>query len=91
MQKALTPPATRLLYILHRGLTKIRNLALNSGQEQIADLADALEILPGMVENWNADHSEMAHFVLQNYQSKYPGRAYDYVSQLERLDVPERF
>ena len=58
---------------------------------RIADLADALEILPGMVENWNADHSEMAHFVLQNYQSKYPGRAYDYVSQLERLDVPERF
>jgi hypothetical protein len=44
-----------------------------------------------MVENWNNDQSEMAHFVLQNYQSKYSGRAYDYVGQLERQDVPERF
>jgi len=91
MQKTSTPAAARLLYILHRGLTEIRNLALDSGQGQIADLADALEILPGMVENWNDDKSEMAHFVLQNYQSKYPGRAYDYVGQLDRQQVPERF
>jgi hypothetical protein len=91
MQKATTPPTTQLLYILHRGLTEIRNLALNSGQEQIADLADALEIVPGMVENWNNEHSEMAHFVLQNYQSKYPGRAYDYVGHLERQDAPGQF
>jgi hypothetical protein len=91
MEKTSTLPATQLLYILHRGLTEIRNLALASGQEQIADLADALEILPGMIENWNNDQSEMAHFVLQAYQSKYPSRAYDYVGQLERQDVPEQY
>ena len=91
MEKTSTSPATRLLYILHRGLTEIRNLALNSGNEQIADLADALEILPGMIENWNQEQSEMAHFVLQAYQNKYPGRAYDYVGELDRQDVPEGF
>ncbi len=91
MEKMSTSPATRLLYILHRGLTEIRNLALASGQEQIADLADALEILPGMIENWNDDHAEMARFVLRAYQNKYPGRAYDYVGQLDRQDTPERF
>src|SRR5262245_52204882 len=37
----------RLLYVLHLGLAEIRNLALAASQQQIADLADAMEILPG--------------------------------------------
>ena len=81
----------RLLYILHYGLCDIRNLALGQGHDEIAELADALEILPGMIDHWDEDRADMVHFVLANYQSKYPGRAFDYVAHAEQYDTPERF
>jgi hypothetical protein len=83
--------AKRLLYILHRGLIEIRNLALAQGQEQIADLADALEILPGFFERWQDSHLEMIRFVLRTYQGKYPGGAYDYLANLDRYPPPDHF
>jgi hypothetical protein len=83
--------AKRLLFILHRGLTQARNLALAQGQSQIADLTDALEILPGLLDRWNDDHLEMIRFVLKSYQDKYPGQAYDYLANLDQYDPPERF
>lgn len=87
------PPdlARRLLYILHRGLTEVRNLALAAEAEQIADLADALEILPGMMDRWDDDQREIARFVLENYQKKYPGGGYDYLAHLEKYPPPERY
>jgi hypothetical protein len=69
----------------------MRNLALGAGQEQIADLADALEILPGMVDRWKDDHLEMIRFVLRSYQDKYIGRAYDHLAGLETYDPPDQF
>ena len=81
----------RLLYILHYGLADIRSLALGAGHEQIADLADALEILPGIIDHWEEDRADLIHFVLRNYQDKYPGRAFDYSAHIERDAPPERF
>ncbi len=86
------PPdlAKRLLFILHRGLTEVRNLA-GEGQEQIAELADALEILPGIIDHWEDNHLERIRFVLRTYEDKYPRRAYDYLAYLEKYEPPERF
>ena len=82
----------RLLYIIHRGLTQARNLALGQNCEQIADLADALEILPGYVkEDCSEDDVEMIRFVLRNYQEKYPGSCYDYTAMLDQYDPPDRY
>ncbi len=81
----------RLLYILHQGLVQTRNLALARGDDQIADLADALEILPGMISCWNDSHLEMVHFVLKTYQDKYPGGTYDYLANLDKYAPPEKF
>ena len=81
----------RLLFILHRGLTEARNLSLGAGQEQIADLADALEILPGIIEHWEDDRLESIRFVLRNYEDKYPNSSYDYSAYLEKYEPPERF
>jgi hypothetical protein len=80
----------RLLYILHLGLTEIRNLALAAKHEQIADLADAMEILPGFVNECGEDDVEMIRFVLKTYQDKYHS-AFDYPTRFERYEAPERF
>ena len=80
----------RLLYILHLGLAEIRNLAHGSGNEQIADLADAMEILPGFVDRLSEDDLEMIRFVLKNYQDKYHS-SFDYPARFEHYEAPERF
>jgi hypothetical protein len=80
----------RVLYVLHHGLTELRNRALQ-GDAQAADLADALEILPGMLLDWNDERCEMARWVLNDYQSKYPGLAFDYFKYLTEYPVPDRF
>jgi len=81
----------RLLFILHRGLTEARNLALAQGNEQIADLADALEILPRYVQGCNEEDVELIRFVLKTYQDKYPGSNYDYLAYFEKYDPPQRY
>ena len=82
--------------ILRRGalllvLAIVSPLALAAQQEQIADLADALEILPGLLDHWDEKDAETIRFVLRNYQEKYPGSAYDFVASLEQQAPPERF
>lgn len=78
----------RILFILHRGFTEVRNLALIGGStEQIADLADALEIIPGMLLRWDADQWDMLRFVLKNYEDKYPTGRFDYTPYLDRYPV----
>jgi hypothetical protein len=80
----------RLLYILHLGLTEIRNLALAGEHEQIADLADAMEILPGFVHECSEEDLELIRFVLKTYQDKYHS-AFDYPARFEHHEPPERF
>ena len=81
----------RLLFILHRGLTEIRNLALREGNEQIAELADALEIVPGHALNCPEDKLELIRYALQNYQAKFPESAYNHVAYLDQYDPPDRY
>jgi len=58
----------RILYILHMGLVEIRKLALSRNAEQIADLADALEIVPVLC----LDESEgTLRECLKAYSSRY--------------------
>lgn len=90
MNDTQTEISRRLLYILHRGLTQIRNLASAGGSEQIAELADTLEILPGMVDHWKDEDLEMVRFVLRNYEAKFPS-SYNYLAAFEDNPVPERF
>jgi hypothetical protein len=73
----------RLAYVLHLGLVEARNLALAEGHLQIADLADALEVLPRLMENCKEDDLEMVRLVLREYQAKYHA-AYDLPARFER-------
>jgi hypothetical protein len=80
----------RLLYILHLGLVEIRDLALACGHERIADLADAMEILPGLVDKGGSDELDLIRNVLKGYQEKYQSN-YDFPRRFEEYQVPERF
>jgi hypothetical protein len=83
--------AKRLLFILHRGLTEVRSLALDEGNDQIADLADALEILPRFVQGFKGEDIELIQFVLKTYHDKYPERSNDYLPFLNEYEPPERY
>lgn len=78
----------RLLFILHRGLTEIRNLALGAGNQQIADLADALEILPQLALHCTQEDMDLIRFVLQDYQNRYPESVYGHSDYLEQKVPP---
>jgi hypothetical protein len=80
----------RILFILYLGFTEVRSLALASGNEQIADLADAMEILPRYVEGCSEDDLELIRFVLKTYQDKYHS-SFDYPARFDSYDPPERF
>jgi hypothetical protein len=79
-----------VLYILHHGLNELRNRAIGH-DAQSADLADALEVFPGMLLNWDDDRQDMARWILRDYQSKHPEEAFDYPGHLEEDPVPDRF
>lgn len=81
----------RVMYILHWGLVEARNLALSEKNQQIHDLADALETLPGELINWRHDSLESIQFNLRTYQEKYQGESYDYLRYLGEEKPPESF
>jgi hypothetical protein len=81
----------RLHFILHLGLTQARSLALAAGNEQIADLTDALELLPALMDRWDEENLRTVRFVLETYQKKYPGGSYDFLAYLEKCAPPERY
>jgi hypothetical protein len=82
-----SPPADitkRLLFILHRGLVQMRNLATASGEQQISDLTDSLEIIPGLLDHWEDGRMQLLREILRNHQGKYPSaELYNYLAQLE--------
>jgi hypothetical protein len=90
-QKISEELGKRLLYVLHYGLVEIRNQALCAKNQQIADLADALEILPGIIDHWEDDRLDLVHFVLRTYQEKYPEGPFDYLAHVEQYAPPARF
>jgi hypothetical protein len=80
----------RLLYILHLGFVEIRSLALAAGQAQIAELADAMEILPRLADECSEEDIQMIRFTLQNYQDKYRS-SFDFPKRFQECEPPERY
>jgi hypothetical protein len=83
--------ARRLLFILHWGLVEARNLALSAGHHQIADLADTLEILPGLIADWDGEKLDLVRSILKTYDEKYVGRGFVYSDYLGKYAPPDRF
>jgi hypothetical protein len=76
----------KLHYILHRALVDARALALAKDHQRIYDLADTFETLPSLMEQWEDGHLDLIRRILDDYQSKYPGQVFDYVSILDMSD-----
>ena len=91
MNKPSDDLTRRLLYILHRGFVQVRNLALAEGNTQIAELADAMEIIPTLMDRWDEEHLELIRFALKTYEDKYPGGTYNHVADLTTHEVPQRY
>ena len=81
----------RLLFIVHRGLVEARLLAQAKKHEQLFDLADALEPVPGYMDNWDDRHLEIIRFNLKKYRDKYPSPSFDYSRYLDVDPPPQRF
>ncbi|MBA4388268.1 MAG: hypothetical protein C0404_09830 [Verrucomicrobia bacterium] len=72
----------RLLFILHRGLVEIRLLAGACRNKQVSDLADALELIPGLLKDWHDGDMEQVRSLLKTYQDKYPVGGFDFLARL---------
>jgi hypothetical protein len=77
----------RLLFVLHRGLVESRLLARTSKQQQIFDLADALEQIPGWMATWDWRRLEDIRTSLQTYEGRYPD-AFRYSDYLDKYAPP---
>ena len=78
----------KICYILHRGLVESRLLAMQAKHQQLFDLSDALEPIPGFIPDWTEECLDMIRSNLQTYQSKYPPSTFDYISVLD-MDAQE--
>lgn len=72
----------RLLFILHRGFVEARLLAGANKSNQIFDLADTLELIPGMLKDWHEGNLEQVRSLLKTYQEKYPVGGFDFLARL---------
>ena len=72
----------RLLFILHRGFVEARLLAGADKSKQIFDLADALELIPGMLKDWHDGDLEQVRSLLKTYQDKYPVGGFNFLARL---------
>ena len=79
----------RLIFVLHRGLVEARLLAISQQTEQLHDLADALEPIPGHLFRWRRENLDAISKNLHTYQEKYCGKCFEYVAFLEQYPVPE--
>lgn len=76
----------KICLILQRSLVETRNLALNHESKQIHDLADALEILPSMLAQWEEKNLPRIRDAIATYQGKYKDTSYNYLAILEMDD-----
>jgi hypothetical protein len=89
----MTAPANierRLLFILHRALVEARLLAQAGKTQQVHDLADALEPLPGWIASWKDEYLEATRSNLETYATKYPD-AFGYLDFIDKHDPPAAF
>ncbi len=80
----------RLLFILYRALVEARLLAQAGKAQQILDLADALEPLPGWMAAWKDEYLDAMRANLETYSKKYPG-AFDYLDFIDKYEPPGAF
>jgi hypothetical protein len=80
------PLFRKLCYIFHWGFVEARRLARVKRDEQAHDLADAFEIMPGYLPDWNDESLSLIRSHLQDYQSKYGADAFDYLGVLDMND-----
>jgi YD repeat-containing protein len=80
----------RLLFILHRGFVEARLLAQAGKTQQVHDLADALEPLPGWIASWKDEYLEATRANLETYAAKYPD-AFEYLVFIDKHDPPATF
>lgn len=80
----------RLLFILHRALVEARLLAQAGKSQQVHDLADAMEPLPGLIASWKDEYLEAARSNLETYAAKYPD-AFGYLDFIDKYDPPAAF
>jgi hypothetical protein len=81
----------RLLFILHRGLVEARLLAQAKKHQQLFDLADALEPIPGYMDRWEEQHLKAIRFNLKTYREKHPSSSFDYLRYLDVDPPPGHF
>jgi hypothetical protein len=82
----IEPPSEiklRLLFVLHRGLVEVRLLSAAGKADQVFDLADALELIPGMIKNWKDGDLDRVRDLSRVYQSKYPTGGFDFIARLD--------
>ena len=78
-----------LLFILHRAFVETRLLAGANRSKQVSDLADAMELIPGMLRDWHEDYLEQVRMLLKTYQEKYPVAGFDFLGRLEDMNPLE--
>jgi hypothetical protein len=81
------PLFRKLCYILHWGFVEARRRARAGNDEQGHDLADAFEIIPGHIPDWNDESLALIRSYLQTYQSKYGSKGFNYLAVLEMDDA----
>jgi hypothetical protein len=57
--------------------------------EQLYELADAMEPIPGYLWQGRQDILELIRFNLGSYEEHYSGRCFDYLTLLDQADLPE--
>jgi len=77
----------RLLFILHRGFVEARLLAAADKSKQIFDVADALELIPGMLKDWQNEDLDRIRSLLTAHQEKHPVGGFDFHARLDERDV----
>lgn len=80
----------RVLYILHRGLVEARLLVKERRYDQVFDLADALEQLPGFLDKWRDEYMDYIRANLKEYRTKYPSTSFDYLREFDVYPIPDR-
>lgn len=81
----------KLRYLIHLGLTEIRSLANEGGQDaRIAKLADVLEFLPRYLEDDREPDPITVREQFEQYQTEYPDATFDYLTLLDgKTDIPD--
>ncbi len=76
----------KVCYVMHRGFVESRKLAQQAQDQQLFDLADAFEQIPGFVPDLNEECLDQIRSNLGLYQKKYGSKAFDYLGILNMAD-----